>query len=206
MMIVNARLFATALLVGTTAIAGPAALGDTPQRSPNKAPFQVSDQAALADFEMRVQAYAELHRRAGRDLPPLLPSLDVGEIRHAIDALATSIRSGRAGAAQGDIFSPQIAAVIRRAVGTGCHEEYVELLALVNDEIESPLPPAAVHARWPDGAPLPTMPFELLAALPRLPAELEYRFMNRDLVLRDLDADLIVDYVPDAIPLVSTAR
>jgi hypothetical protein len=51
--------------------------------------------------------------------------------------------------------------------------------------------------------PLPTMPPDLLAALPRLPPGLEYRFINRDLVLRDLDANLIIDFVPEAIPVSS---
>ena len=50
---------------------------------------------------------------------------------------------------------------------------------------------------------MPTMPPELLAALPRLPPELEYRFIDRDLVLRDIDANLIIDFVPEAIPVSS---
>jgi hypothetical protein len=33
-----------------------------------------------------------------------------------------------------------------------------------------------------------------------LPEELEYRFINRDLVLYDGHANLIVDFVRDAIP------
>ncbi len=45
-----------------------------------------------------------------------------------------------------------------------------------------------------------TMPPSLLAVLPRLPKELEYRIIGRFLVLRDVDAALIVDYIPDLIP------
>ena len=44
----------------------------------------------------------------------------------------------------------------------------------------------------------------LLASLPRLPKELEYCFFDRHLLLLDVDADLIVDYIPDALP--ATAR
>jgi TonB family protein len=54
------------------------------------------------------------------------------------------------------------------------------------------------------GAPLPTMPPDLLAALPRVPNRLEYRFMNDALVLRDIEANLIIDFVPQAIPAPST--
>jgi hypothetical protein len=41
----------------------------------------------------------------------------------------------------------------------------------------------------------------LLAVLPALPEELEYRFIGRDLVLVDVHADLIVDVLKDALPV-----
>ena len=47
--------------------------------------------------------------------------------------------------------------------------------------------------------PLPTMPAVLLQVLPTLPPQLEYRFIGRALILRDIDAALILDYLPDAI-------
>lgn len=40
----------------------------------------------------------------------------------------------------------------------------------------------------------------LLRALPALPAELEYRFAHRDLVLIDVHASLVVDILEDALP------
>ena len=45
------------------------------------------------------------------------------------------------------------------------------------------------------------MPTRLLLALPALPEELQYRFMNRALILWDVHAELIVDFIPDVIPL-----
>lgn len=56
-----------------------------------------------------------------------------------------------------------------------------------------------VNASYPDGGALTTMPPELLQLLPALPAGLEYRFMDRDLILWDPHANLIVDYIPDAL-------
>ena len=44
----------------------------------------------------------------------------------------------------------------------------------------------------------------LLAALPPLPPELEYRFVALDLILWDVDAGLSVGCVPSAIPDTST--
>jgi hypothetical protein len=39
----------------------------------------------------------------------------------------------------------------------------------------------------------------LLLRLPELPEELEYRIVNCDLVLWDVHADLVIDFVPDAL-------
>jgi hypothetical protein len=180
---------AVALLAGATA-ATPAL----------QTPVEMPHQAAFADFTRRVQAYIDIRDRAARTVPPLKVSADPAEIWRASNALAFAILTARADARQGDLFSPDIAAAFRIAGNGGCHGRYAELIALITDELESPLPAPAVHARWSMGAPLPTMPPDLLAALPRLPAGLEYRFMNRDLVLHDVDANLIVDFVPDAIP------
>jgi hypothetical protein len=56
-----------------------------------------------------------------------------------------------------------------------------------------------VNAKYPEGTPLPTMPPNLLVRLPPLPEELEYRIIGKDLILRDADANLIVDFIPGAI-------
>jgi hypothetical protein len=44
------------------------------------------------------------------------------------------------------------------------------------------------------------MPFVLLAALPALPTGIYYRLIDHDLLLWDVDANLIVDVLPDALP------
>jgi len=38
-----------------------------------------------------------------------------------------------------------------------------------------------------------------LSVLPPLPKGLEYRILGRYLVLRDVDASLIIDYIPEAV-------
>jgi hypothetical protein len=43
------------------------------------------------------------------------------------------------------------------------------------------------------------MPPNVLCQLPTLPEELEYRFVNRDLVLWDAHADVIVDVMRGAL-------
>lgn len=158
------------------------------------------DAEVLADFERRVQAYIDLHRRLEGPLPPLKVSSNPFEIQQARDALGEAIRRARAGAKQGDIFTPPIAAVFRLLVKDGCRARFDELLAIVNEEVEHPIVPPRVNERWSATAPFCLMPPDVLNALPSLPEELEYRFLNRDLVLYDGHANLIVDFIKDAIP------
>jgi hypothetical protein len=161
-----------------------------------RVPLPDDTTVALDDFGRRVHAYMQLRDEIAAGAVPFTVTPDIGEIQRAVDKLALGIRVSRASAQQGEIFTPAIAAAFRRIVRAACHDRYTDLLA-VNEDWEAPLPPAAVHGRWAGGVPLPTMPPDLLARLPRLPPGLEYRFVNHDLVLRD------IDFVPEVIPVSS---
>jgi hypothetical protein len=54
---------------------------------------------------------------------------------------------------------------------------------------------------WDNATPTPLC---FLAVLPELPNFLQYRFVGRDLVLVDIEADLIVDVLPRALPFTPT--
>jgi hypothetical protein len=58
-----------------------------------------------------------------------------------------------------------------------------------------------VNGRYPDTIPLATMPPDMLAALPRLPDDMEYRFVGNRLVLLDTTAHLIVDFVDNTFDI-----
>ena len=45
-----------------------------------------------------------------------------------------------------------------------------------------------------------TMPPDVLQKLPKMPEELEYRFVGRHLVILDTHSHLIADFVTNAIP------
>ena len=59
--------------------------------------------------------------------------------------------------------------------------------------------PFNVNGVYPKDEPLGTIPPNILGALPPLPEALEYRFVNKHLILRDARANLIVDFIPNAI-------
>ena len=58
-----------------------------------------------------------------------------------------------------------------------------------------------VNQSYPENLPLQSTPPSLLMNLPDLPKGLEYRVLGSELVLRDADANIVVDYVPNALPM-----
>lgn len=95
--------------------------------------------------------------------------------------------------------------LLRRRILEVLRERRIEpsaLLAAAAEDEETFAPRPVVNERyswsWPSFAPPP-----VLAALPVLPVELQYRFVGRDLVLVDIEANLVVDVLPDALPISS---
>lgn len=157
------------------------------------------DAQLLQDFQKRIDAYMDLHKRLRKEAPPLKETSDPAKIQASQDALAEKIRAARKDAKAGDIFTPEIRQLFRRLM-------YPELKGREGAETKEALKedaPAAVtvkvNAKYPEAAPLPTVPPNLLAALPKLPEELEYRIVKKDLLLRDVHANVIVDFIPNAI-------
>ncbi|HKC55227.1 MAG TPA: hypothetical protein VKC35_03850 [Vicinamibacterales bacterium] len=56
-----------------------------------------------------------------------------------------------------------------------------------------------VNAIYPPDTPLPTTPPQVLMNLPKLPEQLEYRIVGKNLIIRDVEANIIVDFVPNVI-------
>ena len=158
------------------------------------------DAVALADFQERVKKYVDLHKEAAKDAPPMKETEDPSKIREAQLGLANKIAAARKDARPGEIFTPVIRERFRRLMypelkgpeGRETKEEIKE------DKPAKPVP-FKVNAPYPEGEPLPTMPPNVLQNLPQLPEELEYRIVGKTLILRDVKANIIVDFVPNAI-------
>jgi hypothetical protein len=176
---------------------GARAKGDRETGAPNQ-PIN-SDARVLQDFQKRIDAYIKQRKDLMKQVPPLKETNDAAKIQAAQDALAAKIRAARKDAKPGDIFTPEIRQLFRRLM-------YPELKgpegADAKQTIKEDAPKGVllkVNAKYPDSAPLPTVPPNLLAALPKLPEDLEYRIINKDLILLDVHANLIVDYIQNAI-------
>jgi hypothetical protein len=159
------------------------------------------DAAVLKDFEARVDKYLEIHKEAAKGAAKLKETEDPAEITKAQDTLAARIRTLRSDAKHGDIFTAEIRSRIRRLLAPEMKgEEGRDAKAVMKDDAPPPASiPFKVNAKYPEGQPLPTVPANVLLNLPTLPEPLEYRIIGRHLVLLDSDADIIVDFIPNAI-------
>jgi hypothetical protein len=157
--------------------------------------------AALQDFKTRVDQYVAIHRKAAGTAPALKQTDNPAEIKAAEEGLAAAIRSARMEARQGDILTPEVQGVFRNLLapqlngGDGAHTKEV-----LKDDAPAPASvPFAINAKYPDGKSLPSVPANLLMNLPTLPHELEYRIIGKNLILRDTGADIIVDFMLNAL-------
>ena len=159
------------------------------------------DALLLQDFKQRVDQYMQLHSQLERQAPPLKETTDPAQIKASQDGLAAKIREARAGARQGDIFTPDVARLFRRLLSPEVKgPDGAETKTAIKDDAPAPgTVVLKVNARDPDKAPLPTVPPNILASLPELPKDLEYRIVGQTLILRDVHANVIVDFMPKAI-------
>lgn len=160
---------------------------------------QPDDETLRAEFLAKVDAYVELHRRLEAPLPKLHVTTDPAEILAAQAALAREIRTARHDATQGEIFSPPVAAMFRRVISATLATAGIRDMLETVDEENTVVLAVRVNADYPAGASVAMMPPCLLRALPPLPSELQYRFAGRHLILWDVHAGLIADFVPNAL-------
>ena len=121
-------------------------------------------------------------------------------VRARSESLADALQSKlRPMAKPGDIFGGA-ADLIRMDVSrlfSGPERDLLtDALAEQNDEGKANPRPVTLNEHL--GA--PRVPPLLVEALPPLPKQLEYDFVGRTLLLRDVDADVVVDFLADVLP------
>jgi hypothetical protein len=184
----------TALL---TVVSATSALWATAPQPAGGSPAEV---AALKQFDEAVVKYMALRRSIRSEVAGPVKNSTSSQVTSASDALAGAIERARQGAQVGSIFNAQAAAIIKRRItDTVRTQKLIPVLADIDDEGKTG-PTPKIHLRLPVSAQMATMPPSLLEVLPALPKELEYRILGRYLVLRDVDASLILDYIPAAVP------
>ena len=187
---------ASASFVGLTQTS---AVPPAPVSPARLSPTGQADAVFMKEFYARISKYLGLRKKeAGSPPKPTKSAVKLAEIKNA---MAEKIQAARADAKQGDIFTPEITAYFRKRIATALkgprgakirsslrHAEPVQGIQL------------HVNQKYPDGVPLQSAPPSLLMNLPRLPKELEYRIVGNDLALHDTGPNLVVDFIPGAIP------
>ena len=149
----------------------------------------------VADFSARVWTYSELRSELEKGLPPLTVTDDPAEIRRAVHALAKRIRVARAGAQEGEIFTPTISVEFRKVL---LLEMDANTWAAIMDDNPGEFS-NQINGTYPEERSLSTVPPNVLAVLPILPDDIQYRFVGRHLILLDTRASVILDRIPYAI-------
>jgi hypothetical protein len=184
------QLFAV-LALSVAALAGPITAAQEKPVNP--------DAKLLADFHERVENYVALRKKAEGGGPPLEKGEDPAQIQQAQLGLRERIKSARAGAKHGDIFTPPLVAHFRMLLRPPAADKTTK--EILKDDNPGSIP-FKVNERYPENEPRATAPPKVLQNLPKLPEgeDVEYRFIAKHLILLDARSNLVVDYVPNAIP------
>jgi len=164
-----------------------------------------TDATAIAEFTHDVHAYANLHDIVAASMPSEKMYVDPEQLQRHMNRLADALRTERAGARIGDIFTPAIASVFKRRLAHAIRRSALRGETLEPEQIPEDEARLDVNDAFPWIA-QPVMPPAVFATLTPLPPGLEYRFVYRDLVLVDVGANLVVDILENALPLTPTRQ
>jgi|SRR5579872_1122841 len=164
---------------------------------PPEDPPRTPESPGFREFKQRVQEYIKLQK----SMPRLRTTKKREEIVERRHALAQKIRESRSNAQPGDIFTPaasdEFLRVIR-SVFQGPAGRDVRRTIRQGEPV--PDRHLTVNSDYPEHLPVTTVPPTLLLRLPQLPPELAYRIIGHDFVLQDIEARVIVDFIPGALP------
>ena len=201
-------------------------LGDCARPVPQPAgpPMSVEmERGLLNEFYEEIQEYVRLRKSVADKVPPVKPDATAEEIAVYQKAMTDAIIAYRKEARQGEIFEPDIERAFRRIVAREvAGPEGPAILKDLragnptlegvpqsrNPTRETKTAPVAlrINGYYPEGAPFSSVPPSLLLKLPQLPDQVRYRFVGRALILRDTEANIILDYITEIVPDASIPR
>jgi len=179
-----------------------AAVAQSSQTAALAPPVVVSaaDKAAIQTFEKQVKEYMELRNKAREKAPKLSKDSTPEQIHAYRTALELSLRTARPNAKRGEFFLPESADYIRRTLKSEFQGKDRQELRKTVFETETQGVVLRVNYPYAESAELSEMPATLLAKLPQLPKELRYRFVGRNMLLVDRESNVIIDFMPEALP------
>lgn len=164
-----------------------------------RAALQEAPEVARA-FEERVKEYVKLREGLEEKMPKLSKDAKPEEIEAHKKSFQEIVRTARAGAKPGDIFTSDIVRYIRATIKREFKGKDLIDLRERALEAETKGVPLRVNYPYPETKELAEMPPTLLQVLPQLPKQIRYRYVGRQMLLVDRENGLIIDYMQDALP------
>ena len=153
----------------------------------------------MAAFRKRVDEYLKLRNEITKKIPEVKETGDPTKIHAREKALGQAIAAARASAKPGDVFGRDATPLFVKILA----DDWQTRKPVDRKAVFTELPKGThvnINLPYPTTLPLLTVPANLLANLPVLPDELEYRLVDRHLLLRDRDANLTIDVLFNALP------
>jgi len=184
----------------------PPAQNPQPQNQPpqNPPPLDLKS-PGFQEFSNRVQKYVQLHKSIEATVPKLKATNEPELIAAHQKILARKIKAARLHAKRGDIFTPAAKVDFVKAVSSEFQGPQASH-AKATIKQGAPLKQVHLHVNeiYPESIPYTSVPPTMLQKLPKLPEEVAYRAVSSDLVLLDVKANLVLDYLPGVIPVEAT--
>ena len=159
-----------------------------------------ADKVVIQAFEKQVKEYVSVRNKLKENAPKLSKDSTPEQMQAYRTALEQSLLSARAGAKRGDVFRPEASDYIRRTLKNEFQGKDRKELRETMFETETQGVVLRVNYPYAQTAELSEMPATLLTKLPQLPKEVRYRFVGRNMLLVDRESNVIIDYMPDALP------
>jgi hypothetical protein len=156
------------------------------------------DAKVIADFQARVKDYAKLHQKLESTLPPQPTEATSEKLAEHQQALERLMSRARSGAKRGDIFTDSIRPYFRRQIARALEGPDGRIVRQSITDEDTRAVRLMINGRYPDGIPLSSVPPQILLLLPRLPDELQYHFVGDRLILVDVHANIVVDFIEKA--------
>jgi hypothetical protein len=160
---------------------------------------------SMVDFRHRVDDYLKLRGEITKKIPEVKETGDPAKISSREKALGQAIAAARPAAKEGDVFGEEMSVYLKKTLA----DDWRSRSPADRKALFSELPKGVqlrINQSYPTTLPLVSVPAKLLAMLPMLPEELEYRLIDRFFLLRDRDANLIVDILPGVLPQRTTGE
>lgn len=174
--------------------------GAVPCRGSQAAAASASDHKVLSDFSKKAQNYAAKEHMLAQD--KMKPTTDVAKLQQQRKQLRDAVQQSRPNARQGDFFSAEVAQAFRTTLQKLLSGPDGKKIRASLDHAEPGAPASfKVNGEFPNqnGQPIQSVPPTVLKVLPELPKGLEYCIAGKALALRDSAANMVVDYLPNAL-------